>query len=462
MALTDSLARAAGQGLDFGRRARQWLSLRRYLPRGLFGRSLMILMTPVLIMQGVAIFYFYDRHWETITKRLALGVAGEIAMIIDEFRRQPNPRLRAELFERAEATLSLTLGFRPRDHLRQRMFNYGNYILRVQLIEALSEEVHWPVLVAPQVLGRWAEIQVQLPEGVLTVLVPRRRLFSVTSQVFMVYLIGSGLVLFPVALLFMRNQVRAIRRLAEAADSFGKGRDVPHFRPAGATEVRRAARAFMVMRDRLQRQITQRTEMLAGVSHDLRTPLTRMKLELALLGDGPEVAGLQADLVEMERMIEGYLAFARGEGAEEPAATDLVALLDEVVAAARRNGAQIEQTVAATPPMRVTLRPQAIRRCLTNLLSNAQRHARHIWVQAEWRAGQARVLIDDDGPGIPEDRMEDVFRPFQRLDSSRNPATGGSGLGLTIARDVARAHGGDVTLARSPQGGLRCIVGLPV
>jgi two-component system osmolarity sensor histidine kinase EnvZ len=273
-------------------------------------------------------------------------------------------------------------------------------------------------------------------------------------------MVVSGGVLFAVALLFMRNQIRPIRRLAAAAERFGKGRDTPGFKPEGALEVRQASRAFLVMRERIQRQISQRTEMLAGVSHDLRTPLTRMKLQLALLGDSPDIAELKADVAEMERMIEGYLAFARGEGSEVPEPTDLAALIDDVCQAARRQGAVID--LAIDGDLILPLRPQAIRRCVTNLISNARRYGGYIAVAAGRRGRMVEVTIDDDGPGIPAERREEVFKPFYRLEASRNQATGGTGLGMTIARDIARHHGGDVTLDTSPLGGLRCVIRLPM
>jgi two-component system osmolarity sensor histidine kinase EnvZ len=260
--------------------------------------------------------------------------------------------------------------------------------------------------------------------------------------------------------LFMRAQVRPIRQLAGAAEDFGKGRDSAGFRIEGASEVRQAAAAFNQMRDRIRRQIAQRTEMLAGVSHDLRTPLTRMKLALALLGDTPEYADLKADVAEMEKMLGGYLAFARGEGREPPAVIDLAELLREVAAAAQREGADIR--LAAAPDLTLTLRPDAMRRCLTNLIGNAQRHAKSIWIAAARQDEGIEITIDDDGPGIPADKREDVFRPFFRLDTSRNPETGGIGLGLTIARDVVRGHGGDLSLLDSPHGGLRARLWLPV
>jgi two-component system, OmpR family, osmolarity sensor histidine kinase EnvZ len=258
----------------------------------------------------------------------------------------------------------------------------------------------------------------------------------------------------------MRNQVKPIRRLAHAAESFGKGQEVRDFKPEGATEVRQAAAAFISMRDRIKRQIQQRTEMLAGVSHDLRTPLTRMKLQLEMLPEVPEASYLQADVAEMEHMVEGYLAFARGEGQEKPAPTDLGNLLRDVVGHMTRDGRKVDLHVEQD--LTLPLRRESMRRCLSNLLANAKRHGQHVAVRAGRRKNLVEVTIDDDGPGIPPERYEDVFKPFFRLEQSRNPATGGIGLGLTIARDVARSHGGDVALEPAPGGGLRARIWLPV
>lgn len=440
--------------------ARRRPTIKRLLPRTLFGRSLMIIVTPMLLMQAIATFYFFDTHWDEMTKRLAEGVAGEVRFLISESRDLP-PAERRALFSQASRTMSLLVSFEPDGALGEvpEVFDFEN--LAGQITSALDERLSQPFTVTTNVAEEWVVVRILLEDGVLEVVVPRRRLFSSTSRVFILWLLGSGFVLLTVAIVFMRNQIRPIRRLAIAADGLGKGRDVPSLKPEGAQEVRQAARAFLIMQERIQRQITQRTEMLAGVSHDLRTPLTRMKLQLAILGDNPETEELRADVADMERMIEGYLAFARGEGAEPPAPTDLQTLLGDVVADARREGATIDFRMDSRPLI-LSLRPQAVRRCLANLLSNARRHADHIQVTAGLDEDTAVIVIDDDGPGIPEEQLEDVFRPFFRLDRSRNKETGGTGLGLTIARDVARGHGGDIALTRSPQGGLRCIIQLPL
>jgi two-component system osmolarity sensor histidine kinase EnvZ len=262
-----------------------------------------------------------------------------------------------------------------------------------------------------------------------------------------------------VATIFLRNQVKSLRRLAAAADGFGKGRPVAFFKIEGAVEIRQAALAFMTMRDRIQRQIRQRTQMLAGVSHDLRTPLTRMKLALELLGEDPAVAELKSDVAEMERMVNGYLDFARGEGTEEPVETDVSLLLEDIAATMRREGTPL--SVDAGPEYVMPVRPNALRRCLGNLIGNARRYGSHVWLTGAAMSNGIDILVDDNGPGISEADWDRVFRPFVRLDASRNPSTGGVGLGLTIARDVARSHGGDVRLETSPKGGLRARLHLP-
>jgi len=456
-------ASGSGAAARRDRRARG-LWLKRFLPRTLFGRSLVIIVTPVILAQAVATWIFYDRHWDTVTNRLAFAVAGEIATVIAQLEHDPSQEGRNWALVTTARTTDLIVSLEPGQTLPdERPVLRG--LLQRTLGKALDERVARPFSINTSVAHEWYEIRIQMPDGVLSVMSPERRLFTPTSYIFILWMVGSASVLFAVAILFMRNQIRPIKRLAAAADALGKGRDVANFKMEGATEVRQAASAFLLMRERIQRQITQRTEMLAGVSHDLRTPLTRMKLALDMIGtmsDGcdPEIEELMADVAEMEAMIEGYLAFARGEGAEAVQPTDLTRLLNEAAAGARREGTEVSLTVPAG--MTLPLRPNAMRRCVANLLVNAGRHAGTAWVRAEQRAGAIEIVIDDDGPGIPAAMREDVFKPFFRIDRSRNLDSGGSGLGLTIARDVARSHGGDITLDESPYGGLRAIIRLPL
>ena len=444
--------------------ARRPSLLKRMLPRTLLGRSLLIILAPLVLLQVISTWIFYDRHYDTTTKRLSQGLAGDIATVIQMMVRNPGSVERLQVFRMAHRSMWLDIEFteggRLADTSTTATLNPFTSVLDRKLTTAMEEFVARPFLIDTRSMEKTVKIQVQLAEGVLQVLVPRDRLFSSTTYIFIMWMVGSSVVLFGVAMVFMRNQVRPIRRLARAADSFGKGRDVADFKPEGASEVRQAAAAFLQMRSRIKRQIAQRTEFLAGVSHDLRTPLTRMKLQLAMLPQTADVQNLHADVTEMESMVEGYLAFARGEGSEQPQATDVAALLGEIVKRMQKPACAIDLHIEED--MTVPLRREAMRRCLVNLIGNAQRYASQVRVSAGRRGRTVEILIDDDGQGVPPDKREAVFRPFYRLDESRNPETGGVGLGLTIARDVVRNHGGDLTLEDAPLGGLRARVWIPV
>jgi two-component system osmolarity sensor histidine kinase EnvZ len=439
------------------------MKLKRVLPLSLFGRALLIMVTPLVIVQVVAAWVFYDRHWETVSRRLATALAGDVAFLVEMSERSSDPLGERELSIAALRHFDLQISLEADASFDTQAAEAANAVQTI-LTSALEERVRRPFIVDTETHPRDVEIQVQLEDSVLTVLAPKKRLYSSTAILFLMWMIGTALVTAGIAIHFLRRQIRPILKLAHAADSFGRGIDVPDYRPEGAAEVRQAARAFLLMRERLVRQITQRTEMLAGVSHDLRTPLTRMRLELAMLGDNPDAKGIADDIAEMERMIEGYLAFARGEGSETPMPTELGSLVAEVVDGARRSAQGVTITLDAEADAELTIhvRPNAFKRCLANLIGNACRHGRNVVVSAHRLADSIEILVDDDGPGIPAASREEVFRPFFRLDRSRNPNTGGTGLGLTIARDVARGHGGDVILEAAPAGGLRARVTVPV
>jgi two-component system osmolarity sensor histidine kinase EnvZ len=437
------------------------IAVKRYLPKSFLGRSIMIIIMPLILLQVVSTWVFYDRHWNTITRRLADSVAGEIGLVIDamgKFEQQEN----VNWLTGSAADLGLFFTFKEGEILPNAPQPQvtGGGILDTRLANAMRERVRRPFHIDTWSHDRLVQMKVQVPDGVMEILVPRERLFSSTTYIFVMWMVGTSLLLFAIATMFMRNQVRPIRRLADAVDNFGKGRDVPDFRPEGATEIRRAAAAFERMRGRINNALTQRTEMLAGVSHDLRTPLTRMKLQLEILGDARGVEDLKEDLREMEVMVEEFLAFARGEGTEEAVESNL----DEIVSTVARSAAADGRDVVAKTDgdMKILIRPNAIRRCITNLVVNAVTHATAVEISASRRGTLVEITVDDDGPGIPEEEREAVFKPFYRLDSSRNPGTGGTGLGLSIARDLARGSGGEVTLEDSPLGGLRATIKLPV
>jgi two-component system osmolarity sensor histidine kinase EnvZ len=433
--------------------------IKRFLPKSLLGRSLLIIVTPLVLLQVASAVLFYETHWDKVAMRLARGVAGDVAAVITLLRQFPESEHRHWILQIAADTMEMDVDLRNGEVLPNKPFA-ADGLVEAMLLQALRDHVGKPFRFDAESIDRYVLIEIQLPEGVLSVVTPRKRLFSSTVYVFVTWMVGTSLILFGIALVFMRNQVKPIRRLAIAADNFGKGREAASFKPEGAAEVRRAAAAFLAMRERIQRQIAQRTEMLAGVSHDLRTPLTRMKLQLALMRKEEGISELDADVAEMERMLDEYLAFARGEGAEQPQATNLSDLLSEAAVQARRRGGAID--LHTEGELMVPVRPNAFKRCLTNLIENAIRYAEHVSVRAGRRGDAIEITIDDDGPGIPPDRREDVFKPFFRLEGSRNPVTGGVGLGLTIARDVVRGHGGDLVLADSPSGGLRAKLRVPL
>ena len=269
----------------------------------------------------------------------------------------------------------------------------------------------------------------------------------------------SSLVLLSIAVVFLRKQITPIVELAKAAKGFGMGREVADFRPRGAAEVREAGLAFVDMQQRISRHVEQRTAMLAGVSHDLRTILTRFKLELAFLGDGPKVKPLKEDVEEMQRMLEAYMAFVRGDGGEKTEAVNLAQMFSSVATAVTRGKSHVALDVQ---DVEVNIKPNAFRRLISNLLGNAVRYAKNVKVKGAIENRVLTILVDDDGPGIPPENREDAFRPFVRLDHARNLDETGTGLGLAIALDIAHAHGGEIRLDESPAGGLRAVVQIPV
>jgi two-component system, OmpR family, osmolarity sensor histidine kinase EnvZ len=436
--------------------------IKRFLPKTLFGRALLIIVTPLILMQAISTFVFFDRHWDTMTRRLAHMLAGDISFVVDAMSPLPPPDEIVDISRRARELLHMIIVYKPGEILTNASKAAARDRVEFRLTEAMDERVRRPFQIDTVGVNRRVLVGVQLADGILEINVHQKRLYSSTPYIFLMWMVGSSLVLFAIAIVFMRNQIRPIRRLAIAARSFGMGREVDDFRPEGAAEVRQAAEAFRQMRERLRGQFAQRTEMLAGVSHDLRTPLTRMKLQLAMLGDGEEIGELKSDVLDMERMVEGYLAFARGEGTEAPISTDLLALVADVVSAEKRDGSALAFVLPDQEDLVMEVRPQALKRALENLITNAKRYANTVVVALEISDETVQIMVDDDGPGIPSESREDVFKAFFRLDASRNPETGGTGLGLTIARDIARNHGGDLVLEDAAAGGLRARIRLPV
>lgn len=443
-----------GDGYD---RIGTWMNAR--LPKGLYARTLLILLMPIVLLQSVLMFVFMERHWNLVTQRLSAAVSRDIASLIDVYEKYPQDKDATFLRKMASDRLNLTVELLPDTDLPPP----GPKPFFSPLDGALSREIgtliQRPFWIDTVGNSNVIEIRIKLEKNVFRVFAPRSYAYASNSHIFIAWMFGTSLVLIFISILFLRNQIKPILQLAEAAEAFGKGREAPNFRPRGATEVRRAAAAFLEMKRRIERQIEQRTTMLAGVSHDMRTVLTRFKLELALLGDSTEAEAMRRDVDELQNMLEAYLSFARGESGEGPGMLDAADMLKELAAHAERQGRKASASFAG-PPI-VQARKEALRRCVANLVANAIHYGKNISLSGKREPRWLEISVEDDGPGIPAEKREEVFRPFLRLDASRNQDQSNSGLGLSIARDIAIAHGGDIFLSDSPMGGLRATLRIP-
>ncbi len=434
--------------------------LHRHLPRGLFIRSAMIIIIPMLLLQIVIAFVFMERHWQLVTRRLSEAMTRDIAAIIDLVESFPGDGDDDEITRIARSRMDLIVSIEKGDELPPPRPKPFFSILDGILADQINRQIRRPFWIDTVGDSNLVEIRIKLEDRVLRVLARRSQAYASNTHIFLIWMAGSSFVLILIAILFLRGQIRPILALARAAESFGKGQKLTEpYRPRGADEVRKAGRAFMLMRERIERQMEQRTAMLAGVSHDLRTILTRFRLQLALAGDLPELAGMEQDVNDMQSMLEGYMAFARNEAEEDVGSLNLHTLLDKLKADCALVDLPLEWQL--TGDETIAVRPSAFTRLMNNIISNSQRYADFIRIDAVHSARWLTVTIDDDGPGIPEESREDVFKPFFRLDEARNLDTSGTGLGLAIARDIVRSHGGDITLATSPMGGLRTVVRLP-
>lgn len=430
------------------------------MPKRLYARSLIIIIAPMVLLQSVIAFVFMERYWQTVTQRLSTAVVRDISGIIDVMDTYPQDPGYENLIRIAREKLSLSISILPPDPLPAPGPKPFFSILDEPLSAEITKQINRPFWIDTIGDSDLVEIRIQLEGKVLRVFARRSQAYASNTLILLVWMSGSALVLLAIAILFLRNQIKPIQQLAAAADSFGKGRATPpDFKPRGAEEVRRAGAAFIVMRERIERQIEQRTTMLSGVSHDLRTILTRFKLQLALVGHKVDTDAMEQDIEDMQSMLEGYLAFARSEAEEETGTFNL----ERLFAKLKEEGALLERgfksSIRGEPEIQV--RPNAFSRLISNLVSNSFRYAKNVVVNADHREGWLSIIIDDDGSGIPKEMRDEVFKPFFRLDEARNQDASGTGLGLAIALDIARSHGGDITLDESPMGGLRAVVRIP-
>ncbi|WP_411818732.1 ATP-binding protein [Hyphococcus sp. DH-69] len=433
----------------------------RYFPKSLYARITLIVILPIFITQSVVTYIFFARHWDLVTANLSESVAGQIALVTTMYEDAETDDQRTAISALALNDLNMRVRFAPDTTLpatnQLALFNVYNNTLNKRLENALDR----PFWLNTQTWPNDVEIRVAFEDGALIYLARRDRVFATTGRIFLFWLIATSILIGTIGIIFMRNQVRSILRLATAAEAFGRGRDAPNYRPSGATEVRKAGYAFIAMRERIKRHMEQRTTVLAGISHDLKTPLTRIKLALAMQSESDEIIAIQKDVEEMERMIEAYLDFASNEAVDEdPAPFRLDELVAEIAKDVERTGRHIDTD--APRPVTLAVRRMALKRAVANLVNNSLRYADNVWVSVVRLNRYVEIIVEDDGPGIPPEKYEYVFKPFTRLDEARNLNESGVGMGLVIVRDVARAHGGDVTLDQSPRGGLRATIRLPL
>lgn len=402
-----------------------------------------------------------------MTARLAFAVAGEVAVLANYIEKSNNEDEIEKAIQAVATNLSLLVTYQKNQTLVQTNIEEPSTVIgwestiQKTLHEQLQKTVQRPFIVTVDLREKWIEIRVQLKTGILNVSVPQKRLFSSTTYIFLLWVFGASIILLIIAILFMRNQIRPIRRLALAAERFGKGHEVREFKIEGANEVRQAGKAFTEMKTRIQRQVSQRTDMLAGVSHDLRTPLTRLKLQISMLGDSPDIYEMKKDVNDMEKMIEGYLNFVRGQGKEKTQYASIASLLREVTTLIKRQGCDTKLELNNID-LSIAIRPTALKRALMNIVGNAAKFSSFIWISLKKNnEEEIKITIEDNGPGIDPEKYEDVFRPFYRIDESRNQDIGGIGLGMPIAMDIIHAHGGEIWLEKSTKGGLAVHIVLP-
>ena len=430
------------------------------MPKRLYARALIIVIAPMILLQSLIAFVFMERHWLTVTQRLSTAVVRDISAVIDMVETYPTTEGAAQIIRIAQDRLALKIDLLPPDPLppanRKPFFSDLDQVLS----EEIATQISRPFWIDTVGNSDIVEIRIQLEKQVLRVFARRNQAYASNSVIFLSWMVGTSLVLLGIAIVFLRNQIRPIQALAKAAEAFGRGqKPAEDFRPRGAEEVRRAGTAFLRMRERIERQIDQRTAMLTGVSHDLRTILTRFRLQLEFSTTAADRAALRKDVDEMQSMLEGYLAFAKGDVAEEPLPFQLDEFFGRFETEARMRGKDVELKLAGIKE--ILVKPNGFSRLMSNLISNALRHADKVVIAVRLAPRSLIFVIDDNGAGIPVEKREDVFRPFYRLDEARNLNESGTGLGLAIARDLARGHGGDIQLSESPLGGLRATVILP-
>ncbi|PPR35447.1 MAG: Osmolarity sensor protein EnvZ [Alphaproteobacteria bacterium MarineAlpha6_Bin3] len=429
--------------------------IKKFLPQTLLGRSILILVVPLIILQIIITIIFYDRHWDTITRHRTIDFVNDITLIIESIEKNNSEENLEWTLNNVSKKLQLQTVYKRNAELKFDENKKNKTKLRKTLLrnlDPLGKNFYLNINDKKKLIT----VMVQMNGGVLEFQANKKRIYSSTTYIFILWMIGASIILFIVALLFLKNQIKPIRKLAIAVDRFGKGREIKNFKPSGAKEVRRVSNAFKTMKERIENSISQRNKMFSSISHDIRTILTRMKLNLELqkLNKG----GLKKDLIEMEEMVEEYLNYAKGEKEEKIKKINIVKLLNLIKKRYLKKNIYFNNK----QKINVMIRTNSIKRCIHNLLSNSLKFSKKIKITCKKRNNFVEIIIDDDGPGIPKKERNKVLQPFYRVEGSRNRDTGGIGLGITIAADIITSHRGNFLLEDSPLGGLRAKIYLPI
>ena len=429
--------------------------IKKIIPSTLIGRSIIIIFVPIIIIVLLTSFVFYQTSWSIISKRLTESVAADINVLVKLI----NSDLINNAINIANQDFKMKINIISDKQLLSSKFSLNSGILSNRLNQSLSnlkKKFDYDL----SNLEEGVLIYIQIDENILEINVDKDRLYSESAFVFLLWMIFASIILFFMSYFLMSRQLRPLKRLAIIAETFGRGLDAPNIKTAGAYEIRQTANAFNQMRTRIKRFLKQRTEMLAGVSHDLRTPLTRMKLQISLMKDEKAKSELEVDVNEMTSMLDSYVSFVKTESPEPIETIIINELIGDIVKTVEKNG--IKLTIKEKNTIQTSGRQIQLKRAFNNIIDNSQRYAKKIEIILYTNEKDCVIEFNDDGEGIPRDKYEDVFKPFFTLDPSRNKLKGESGLGLTITRDIIRSHGGDVKLSVSNLGGLQLKVLLPL
>ena len=431
--------------------------IKNLLPRRLFYRALLIVATPIIILQLLITIVFFDSLWIKTNQGMTRALVGEMKTFITAYDNgKYNNNDLSGLFS---IYLDLNVKYKENELLKkkqkERWFSPIDRTLRRELKSKMGSENYWFDTTAYKEL---IIINIKHNDGNFEFLIPKDRVTGTSARMFALWITLPALLMISIAIIFLKNQTRPIINLAKAAERFGRGENIDEYRPSGALEIRKAGHEFDKMRKRIMRHLNQRSEMLSGISHDLRTPLTRMKLQLTFIKDKELSQKMSLDIDEMEKMLNEYLQFTSSSYSEKDEIFDISELIEQITHEYKNNNISIK----TIPRIYMNGRKNLIQRVLNNLINNSLKYAEKINLQLTKKNNNLLIVIDDDGPGIPEKEYDNVFKPFYKIDKSRGDSKSSVGLGLSIASDIIKSHGGNIILEKSPLNGLRVKIFLPL